>query len=275
MKSERDIKGIWIPIEIWEEPTLTPFERMLLAEIDSIDTGKGCFKSRESLAERMCCSVGHIKNTVSRLSKNGWIVFLRIGGRHCLRTRFSRHCKVTYKLPSGNVKMTPPSPIGYHYRDSREKTYSGDRRNGGSPSLNLNDEKKIHDVAPFLVRIFFEKFVVPNRYHIGVRHLNKQNKPRTEKKWIQSINVLIQRQDQNVEKIKRVMKWYFKHHKDEWVGTYHSMTSFVDNFDKIEKAMRRAEQPKAVMPEQKHYNINGVEIKRKKSGWVEADPDQI
>lgn len=45
---ERQTKGIWIPIEIWEDKNLSWNERILLLEIDSFTTkDKDCFISNE------------------------------------------------------------------------------------------------------------------------------------------------------------------------------------------------------------------------------------
>lgn len=48
---ERQTKGIWIPIEIWEDKNLSWNERILLLDIDSFTTkDKDCFISNEYIA---------------------------------------------------------------------------------------------------------------------------------------------------------------------------------------------------------------------------------
>ena len=43
----RDFKGIWIPKEIWLHQELSIEEKVLLAEIESLDGEDGCFASNE------------------------------------------------------------------------------------------------------------------------------------------------------------------------------------------------------------------------------------
>jgi len=44
---KRDFKGIWIPKEIWFLEELSHMERILFAEIDSLDNERGCIASNE------------------------------------------------------------------------------------------------------------------------------------------------------------------------------------------------------------------------------------
>jgi hypothetical protein len=36
------------------------------------------------------------------------------------------------------------------------------------------------------------------------------------------------------------MDWYFSHWKDEWVPSFYSFSTFCENFDKVEKSMKRS-----------------------------------
>lgn len=48
----RDFKGIWIPKELWECKELSTSEKIVLLEIDSLDTGEdGCYASIKHFAE--------------------------------------------------------------------------------------------------------------------------------------------------------------------------------------------------------------------------------
>lgn len=70
---DRVVKGIWIPIEIWENKTLSLQEKCLLAEIDSLDGENGCFATNERLAKYINLSKDRITRIVSSLKEKGLI----------------------------------------------------------------------------------------------------------------------------------------------------------------------------------------------------------
>ena len=53
----RKFKGIWIPQKIWLDKNLTPLEKIILLEIDSLDDEKvHCFATNKYLADFCQCS---------------------------------------------------------------------------------------------------------------------------------------------------------------------------------------------------------------------------
>ena len=73
MNKERDFKGVWIPKEIWLDERLSPLEKVLLVEIDSLDNERGCFKSNAKFAEFMQCGVNTITRSVKKLADLGYV----------------------------------------------------------------------------------------------------------------------------------------------------------------------------------------------------------
>src|ERR1019366_4920526 len=76
MKEEmpRKFKGIWIPKEIWLHPKLTPLQKCVVAEIDSLsDDESPCFASDAYLAEMFQVSIGRLKNILTELRQLGVI----------------------------------------------------------------------------------------------------------------------------------------------------------------------------------------------------------
>ncbi len=110
---ERDFKGIWIPKEIWLDTRLNALEKIILAEIDSLDNGvKGCYASNEYLANFCQCSQSKVSSAVTKLSKLGYIYTKIFDGRSReLKSRllnFSRQtnkiCKADYEnLEHNNI----------------------------------------------------------------------------------------------------------------------------------------------------------------------------
>lgn len=79
---ERLVKGIWIPIEIWEAQDLSWNEKILLLEIDSFTSkGKDCYISDEYIADMLKISVRSAATMVSNLIHKGYIKKTRFDGR--------------------------------------------------------------------------------------------------------------------------------------------------------------------------------------------------
>jgi len=77
----RTFKGIWIPKEIWETTGLSISEKVLLAEIESLDNGKGCFASNKYLSHFLGVSEREVQRKISRLIKLGLITWVESNGR--------------------------------------------------------------------------------------------------------------------------------------------------------------------------------------------------
>lgn len=69
----RDFKGVWIPKEIWLNEELGWTEKLLLVEIDSLQTNKQCFATNEYFANFFGLSKDRISKIISRLKKLGYI----------------------------------------------------------------------------------------------------------------------------------------------------------------------------------------------------------
>lgn len=80
-KLPRDFKGIWIPKEIWLDDTLSYFEKLLLAEIHSLDGKDGCFASNEYLSSFFNERERKIQEGISKLKSRGYIWVESFDGR--------------------------------------------------------------------------------------------------------------------------------------------------------------------------------------------------
>lgn len=80
---ERIVKGIYIPLEIWEDTRLSDKERTLLMEVDSFTSkGKPCYFSNEWIAKRLGVSERWAKAMLAHLIELGLVVVVRFDGRH-------------------------------------------------------------------------------------------------------------------------------------------------------------------------------------------------
>lgn len=78
----RDFKGIWIPKEIWLNEDLSAIEKIIYAEICSLDTEKHCTAGNEYLADFCKCSTSVVSRTISKLIDLGLIEQVSFDGRH-------------------------------------------------------------------------------------------------------------------------------------------------------------------------------------------------
>ncbi len=79
---ERDFKGIWIPKEIWLDDRLNALEKMILMEIDSLDTDeKGCYATNDYIAEFCQCTSKKVSLAVKKLIELEYIELVRFDGR--------------------------------------------------------------------------------------------------------------------------------------------------------------------------------------------------
>lgn len=95
---KRDFKGIWIPKELYLNTELSWTEKILLIEIDSLDSKQGCFASNKYLAKFVNINEGRCANIISELRKKGYIEDLGFDGR-------KRYIRVHENVKAGFRKM--------------------------------------------------------------------------------------------------------------------------------------------------------------------------
>lgn len=82
MSEERDFKGVWIPREIWLDDRLNALDKVILTEIDSLDSSeKGCWASNKYISEFCQCSESKVSQTITKLTKLGYLRVVSFDGR--------------------------------------------------------------------------------------------------------------------------------------------------------------------------------------------------
>ena len=114
---ERIVKGIWIPIEIWEAQDLSWNEKILLMEIDSFTSqGKDCYISDEYIADKIGVSERSARAMISKLIELGYIIRTRFDGRRrflesAIAKQSGRICRAERQdLPTTYIESTYISP---------------------------------------------------------------------------------------------------------------------------------------------------------------------
>jgi hypothetical protein len=81
-EEKRAFKGVWICAAIFLDERLTPAEKILLAEIDSLTTDDhGCYASNAHFAKRLGVTESRANHVVARLTREGHIVRVCCDGR--------------------------------------------------------------------------------------------------------------------------------------------------------------------------------------------------
>jgi hypothetical protein len=73
MAKDFEFKGIWIPARIFTDARLTQTDKFLFGVIHILCNERGCFATRETLAEYMSQSVRNTQYSISRLLDCGYV----------------------------------------------------------------------------------------------------------------------------------------------------------------------------------------------------------
>lgn len=109
---ERQVKGIWIPLEIWQAENLSWNEKILLMEIDSFTSqDMDCFLSNDYIGEMLGVKPDTASKLVSSLIQKGYIRQVRFDGRkRYLASCMEIRCRVGEKFEADydkNPRQTP------------------------------------------------------------------------------------------------------------------------------------------------------------------------
>lgn len=105
--SDRQFRGIWIPVHIWETSELTAAERCLWAEIDSFtNANSGYYKTNQQAAEELGISERQVSRAFAKLESMGLITVEKSGVRRLAKSTVWRDvhdCVATNTRHGGEV----------------------------------------------------------------------------------------------------------------------------------------------------------------------------
>lgn len=98
MQEMRKFNGIFIPKEVWLDERINALDKIILMEIDSLDSSEeGCFASNEYLGNFCQCSPTKISYSINKMIKLGYIEMIKFDGkRRYLKTKIwqtYKNCK--------------------------------------------------------------------------------------------------------------------------------------------------------------------------------------
>lgn len=120
----RDFKGVWIEKDIWLNTELTILEKVIYAEIDSLDNENHCTASNEYFAEFCDCSTSKVSKAIKKLQELGMIDVMSFDGRH-RRIRVVKNARQTSKKYEADSQKMLTNNIS-NKQDSNKKSISKD-----------------------------------------------------------------------------------------------------------------------------------------------------
>lgn len=110
-ENNRSFKGIWIPKEIWLDERLTALDKIILAEIDSLDNDEGCKASNEYLAKFCDCTASKVSKSIAKLKEYELIKEISFDGRQRkLQSRLAKNARQTSKKSKADYQKKQGSP---------------------------------------------------------------------------------------------------------------------------------------------------------------------
>lgn len=162
---ERQIKGIWIPIEIWENSELAWNEKILLMEVDSFTKQDiDCYITDEYIGNLLNVTERQASRYINKLIKLGYVIKTKFDGR-------KRYVKsaIKYDVVADTTKMS---------EQPRQKCRSN---NINIINKEINKEKSIEDrkrdfgmsLEPYQDR--YPREMLQGFYHYWTEYDNDQN----------------------------------------------------------------------------------------------------
>jgi hypothetical protein len=110
---KREFRGIWIAREIWLDKRLNALDKVILAEIDSLDNDEtGCYASNEYLAEFCQCGITKVSTAIGKLIDHGYIYVAKFDGRtRILKSRLSKNERQTYENREADLRNSQGNNI--------------------------------------------------------------------------------------------------------------------------------------------------------------------
>lgn len=119
---ERDFKGIWIPASVWLDERLNALEKVILAEIDSLDGEHGCWAGNDYISQFCQCSASKVSKAVSKLVELGYVRVESFNGRtRVLRSCLAKNARQTSKVCEADEQNLPQSNIKNNIKNKEKR----------------------------------------------------------------------------------------------------------------------------------------------------------
>ena len=146
MTEERDFKGVWIPREIWLDDRLNALDKVILTEIDSLDSSeKGCWASNKYIAEFCQCSESKVSQTITKLTKLGYLRVVSFDGRQReIKSNIAMGIK-NYEADSQKIK---DSLLKFNRQNNKNYEADSQKIKESNIDSNIDNNKEINIINP-------------------------------------------------------------------------------------------------------------------------------
>jgi hypothetical protein len=144
--NERGFKGIWMCVAVYLADDLTPIEKLMLVEIDSLTTADcACYASNEHFASLLRITESRANHLLSGLTKKGYVLRVGFNGRTTYRVvapQFSANPKTSSLL----IDRSPQSRVAKNNNSELLKTARQDcQKQQGRVAKNDNQRIPIEN----------------------------------------------------------------------------------------------------------------------------------
>ena len=138
---QRDFKGIWIPRKVWFDERLTALDKIILAEIDSLDAGEqDWYASNAHIAAFCQCSERKVSEAIARLIELEYIYVKSFNGRErTLKSRVAFVDEADTQIPRGRHENSS---------ETGSKKSEADTQIPRESKIPRNTERKIESNIP-------------------------------------------------------------------------------------------------------------------------------
>lgn len=167
MEQTRDFKGVWIPKEIWLSEKLSAVDKIILAEIDSLDNERHCYASNDYFAKFCGVSEATVKRSIQTLINLGYIEKISFDGRtRVLGSKLKMSQQTAQNELAASAKCATNN-IDTNLEDNKNSV-SNETPDEPDEVTNLDDDvaSKVYNADEFL----------------GCRKKNKKKSPQPPKK---------------------------------------------------------------------------------------------
>lgn len=139
---KREFLGVWIPREIWLDENLSAIDKIILAEVTSLDNEEtGCFASNKYLAEFCQCSEVTVSRSIAKLIDYRALYIESFNGRQrVLRSVYADVIRQTYQNDKADLSKRYANNIDNNMDNSSTK------RNNNKSIINSILEAEFEEV---------------------------------------------------------------------------------------------------------------------------------
>ncbi len=212
----RDFKGIWIPKELWMDDRLSYFEKLLAAEIDSLDCGDDhCYAGNDYLAAFFKERDQKISEGISKLKKLGFLSVVSFDGRKRVLQSHLKTIYIKFKdaaFRQNDQKQTEKDLYKHYLRGQTPGIPEGGSIGGFIEPDNItnNKTKKERDTppappdrggTPSAAQQLAEEF------KSFLEKIAEKTLDKNMKQWAKDMELLIRKDGYTPEEIRNVFVW--------------------------------------------------------------------